>query len=127
MYLYNGTLRQVTRDHSLVEEMVRLREITREEARFHPDKNIITRAVGAAEKVNMDFFDYKVTPGSTILMCTDGLTNMVADGEIEGIVEGQLSAEEKARRLVDAANAHGGADNIGVVIVEPDADEEEEC
>ena len=72
-------------------------------------------------------FDYKVTPGSTILMCTDGLTNMVADGEIEGIVEGQLSAEEKARRLVDAANAHGGADNIGVVIVEPDADEEEEC
>ena len=60
-------------------------------------------------------------------MCTDGLTNMVADGEIEGIVEGQLSAEEKARRLVDAANAHGGADNIGVVIVEPDADEEEEC
>ena len=127
MYLYDGTLRQVTRDHSLVEEMVRLREITREEARFHPDKNIITRAVGAAEKVNMDFFDYKVTPGSTILMCTDGLTNMVADGEIEGIVEGQLSAEEKARRLVDAANAHGGADNIGVVIVEPDADEEEEC
>lgn len=127
MYLHDDVLRQVTKDHSLVEEMVRLGEITREEARTHRDKNIITRAVGVAEKVSMDFFDYKVTPGSTILMCTDGLTNMVEDAEIEGIVDRPLSVGEKAKILVDAANAHGGLDNIGVVVVEPDADEEEEC
>ncbi|MGX8703992.1 MAG: Stp1/IreP family PP2C-type Ser/Thr phosphatase [bacterium] len=127
MYLYDGRFRQVTHDHSLVEEMVRLREITREEARYHPDRNIITRAIGMGEKVNMDFFDYKVTPGSTILMCTDGLHGMVEDAEMEAIVERPFSAEEKARRLVEMANAHGGMDNIGVVIVEPDADEEVEC
>ena len=79
-------LRQITRDHSLVQEMVRMGEITAEEARNHPDKNIITRALGAEKTVDVDFFDMRLEPGSTILMCSDGLSNMVEDKKMEEII-----------------------------------------
>ena len=74
-----GQIHQVTKDHSLVQEMVRMGEIKPEEARNHPDKNIITRALGAERTVDIDFFDLKLEPDSTILMCSDGLSNMVED------------------------------------------------
>lgn len=79
LYVVDKQLRQITRDHSLVQEMVRMGEITAEEARNHPDKNIITRALGAEKTVDVDFFDMRLEPGSTILMCSDGLSNMVED------------------------------------------------
>ena len=78
-YLYDGSLRQITKDHSLVEEMVRLGELTEEAARLHPDKHIITRALGAASEVDVDFFDYEIPPDGILLMCSDGLSNMVED------------------------------------------------
>ena len=125
LYLYDGELTQITRDHSLVEEMVELGEISKEEARSHPDKNIITRALGATEHLDTDFFDYKVPPDALLLMCSDGLTNMVSNEQIERILETSLTVEEKAKALVLAANENGGKDNIAVMIIEPDADEEE--
>ena len=124
LYLLGDTLNQITKDHSLVEEMVRLGEITEAEARNHPDKNIITRAVGATPNVDIDFFDYKVEPGGMILMCSDGLSNMVEDEEIRRILRRTISIEEKARVLVETANENGGKDNIAVILVEPDSDEE---
>ena len=124
LYLLGDTLNQITKDHSLVEEMVRLGEITEAEARNHPDKNIITRAVGATSNVDIDFFDYKVGPGGIILMCSDGLSNMVEDEDIRRILRRTVSIEEKARVLVETANENGGKDNIAVILVEPDSDEE---
>ena len=124
LYLLGDTLNQITKDHSLVEETVRLGEITEAEARNHPDKNIITRAVGATSNVDIDFFDYKVRPGGIILMCSDGLSNMVEDEEIRRILRRTISIEEKARVLVETANENGGKDNIAVILVEPDSDEE---
>ncbi|MBQ3407047.1 MAG: Stp1/IreP family PP2C-type Ser/Thr phosphatase [Lachnospiraceae bacterium] len=124
LYLLGDTLKQITKDHSLVEEMVRLGEITEAEARNHPDKNIITRAVGATPYVDIDFFDYKVEPGGMILMCSDGLSNMVEDEDIRRILRRTDPIEDKARVLVETANENGGKDNIAVILVEPDSDEE---
>lgn len=118
-------IRQITKDHSLVEEMVRLGQITKEEARRHPDKNIITRAIGASKHVNVDFFDYKLEPDSILLMCSDGLSNMVDEEEILRIVMGDGSTRERAQMLVKTANDHGGKDNIAVVLIEPDTNEVE--
>lgn len=112
---------QITRDHSLVEEMVRMGGIDRETARLHVDKNIITRAVGATETVDVDFFDVDLLPGDQVLMCSDGLTNMVPDEDICGIVSGDADIGAKARRLIDTANLNGGRDNIAVVLVEVSA------
>ncbi len=127
LYLYDGDLQQITKDHSLVEEMVRLGEITEEAARNHPDRHIITRALGATRNLEVDFFDYKIPPDGIILMCSDGLTNMVEDQEIRRIIEKSVTAKQRAETLIDTANENGGKDNIAVVIIEPDADEVEEC
>ena len=80
LYVIQDGIHQITRDHSLVQEMVKMGEISEEEARNHPDKNIITRALGAEKTVDVDFFDLKLEKGCTILMCSDGLSNMVEDG-----------------------------------------------
>ena len=119
LYLFNGSLKQITTDHSLVEEMIRMGELDRADARTHPDKNIITRAVGVVDQVDVDFFEVEdITNGDIILLCSDGLTNMVSDEEISEVLGQNMSLEEKARILVDTANAHGGKDNIGVVLAE---------
>lgn len=128
LYLIDGKIRQVTRDHSLVQEMVRLGELKEEEARNHPDKNIITRALGAERTVDIDFFDMKLELGSCILMCSDGLSNMVEDKKIEEIVMNiSDSLEERGRKLLNEANYNGGKDNIAVVLVEPFTNEVEKC
>ncbi|MCR5654588.1 MAG: Stp1/IreP family PP2C-type Ser/Thr phosphatase [Lachnospiraceae bacterium] len=118
-------IRQVTRDHSLVEEMVRLGGIAKEDARKHPDKNIITRAIGAREEVEPDFFTEELEPGDVILMCSDGLSNMVDDKEIERIVCDPEREElvQKGDALIKTANQNGGRDNIAVVLVRPYEDE----
>lgn len=125
LYLATDRLEQVTRDHSLIAEMVRIGELTPEEARNHPDKNIITRAIGTSEEIKIDFFDVKLEPGNQIMMCSDGLTNMVTDEEIYETI--QIQEGNKARKLIDMANANGGKDNITVIVVEPFTNEVREC
>ena len=128
LYVVDKQLRQITRDHSLVQEMVRMGEITAEEARNHPDKNIITRALGAERTVDIDFFDLKLEPDSTILMCSDGLSNMVEDSKLEEIILNQTEElPKKGEKLLKEANQNGGKDNIAVILVEPFTNEVEKC
>ena len=91
------------------------------------DKNIITRAVGASDKIQTDFFEVDLEEGDMILLCSDGLTNMVTDDEICRIIREASGVEEAGKALVDEANKNGGSDNITVVLVKPDFDEVKEC
>ena len=119
LYIVNQEMRQITRDHSLVEEMVRLGGIDKETAREHPDKNIITRAVGAEPKIDIDFFEAALKEEDTVLLCSDGLTNMIEDEDNRRIMKSQRDIAEQAEKLVQTANAKGGKDNITVVVIEP--------
>ncbi len=119
LYVENSReIKQVTRDHSWVEEMVRRGGLPRAEARNNEHKNIITRAVGAEETVQIDYFKVSLEEGDVVLMCTDGLTNMLEDEEIRMILESSRDIVEKAEKLVWAANERGGSDNISVVLIE---------
>lgn len=119
LYIIGNDIRQITRDHSLVAEMVRMGEVDVSEAREHPDKNIITRAIGAGPEVEADFFEVELEEKDHILICTDGLTNMVEDTTIRDIVLCDAPLEERVERLVRTANQNGGRDNITVMIMEP--------
>lgn len=122
LYLANMTtraIRQITRDHSLVEEMVRMGGMDKEEAKNHPDKHIITRAIGAREMVNVDFFYEELRSGDMVLLCSDGLSNMLEDEEIGRILYTGLDLTDKAEELVKNANDNGGKDNIAVIIIDP--------
>ncbi|MCF0135016.1 MAG: Stp1/IreP family PP2C-type Ser/Thr phosphatase [Lachnospiraceae bacterium] len=119
LYLADSdNMTQITQDHSLVAEMIRLGELTPEEGAHHPDRNIITRAVGTAEEVRIDFFDYKLEQDDRIILCSDGLYNMVENEEIFRILRGS-DPEDKAQILIRRANENGGRDNIGVIVIEP--------
>ena len=127
LYLLNKDgLRQITEDHSLVEEMIRLGGLSREDARLHPDKNIITRAIGAKDEVEADFFTEELETGDIVLMCSDGLTNMLEDKEIEAILLNPEKEEliQKGDALIKSANENGGKDNIAVVLVRLVEDDE---
>ncbi len=123
LYLINDKIRQLSKDHSLVEEMVRLGGIKEEEAKNHPDKNIITRAIGVKEDVEADIYEYKLKKGDIILMCSDGLSNMIDDEDIFDIIKGSRDIVEAVEMLIEKANSNGGRDNIGVVMAEPLTDE----
>ncbi len=125
LYLINDKIRQLSKDHSLVEEMVRLGGIRAEEAKNHPDKNIITRAMGVKEDVEADIYEYRLNKGDLLLMCTDGLSNMVEDEDMFDIVKGSRDIVEAVLKLIEKANSNGGRDNIGVVMAEPLPDEVE--
>lgn len=118
LYVINKEITQVTRDHSLVEELVSLGQLERKDARTSKNKNIITRAIGGMKVVMADYFDIRLKSRDVILMCTDGLTNMVEDEEILSIVRSKEPVEERAKKLIESANQHGGKDNIGVILVE---------
>lgn len=118
LYIINDGIRQITRDHSLVEEMIRMGGIDREMAKHHPDKNIITRAIGGLDTLEIDFFNEELKAGDLVLMCSDGLTNMLEDGEISQIVKERISIEDKAGKLIEAANDRGGKDNIAVILID---------
>ncbi|MBR0398390.1 MAG: Stp1/IreP family PP2C-type Ser/Thr phosphatase [Eubacterium sp.] len=118
LYLAGEAFRQITHDHSLIAEMVRLGELTPEEGMNHPDRNIITRAIGTTEEVKIDFFDVKLENGDCFMMCSDGLYNMV-EGSVIYKVLCDHEVKDKAEKLVELANAGGGLDNIAVVVVEP--------
>lgn len=108
---------QITHDHSLVEEMIRAGKLKREQARNHPKKNIITRAIGEEGDPDIDFFDVALSRGDTVLLCSDGLTNMVEDEQIFRIVKRSHDLPEAGKNLIEAANRAGGKDNISVVLV----------
>mgnify|MGYP004541792773 CR=1 FL=1 len=127
LYVVGQNMRQITRDHSLVEEMVRLGEMDKADAKVHPDKNIITRAIGVMPDVSVDFFEVELKQGDQILICSDGLTNMIDDEDIKRIVLSQRDIVEKAEKLIETANENGGRDNITVVLIEPFSDEVKEC
>lgn len=110
---------QITVDHSLVEEMVQMGGIDRSSARNHPDKNIITRAIGAKDTVLPDFFHRFVEEGELVLLCSDGLTNMVEDDRIKEIMMDEGSVSEKVDSLVTEANNNGGKDNITAIVIDP--------
>jgi protein phosphatase len=118
LYLMKERLSQITKDHSLVEALVRSGQLTKEEARSHPQKNMITKALGVEPQVEPDFFQVEIREGEKILLCSDGLSNMVEDRELEQILSQKTAPESLAKRLIDRANEQGGLDNIAVVIAQ---------
>ena len=127
--LYNYTekgFRQITIDHSLVEEMVRAGTLDRRTARIHPERNVITRAIGAEDEMKVDFFRVPLSECGLILMCSDGLTTMIDDMEIESVLSGSKSLEEKAAILIALANRAGGKDNISVILIDTSGDRDVE-
>ena len=111
-------IRQISEDHSLVAELVRKGELSPQEARNHPDKNIITRALGIQEEAEIDLFPFHVDPGNRYLLCSDGLSNMVEDTELCRLIQGDENLYDVGCRLILEANRNGGMDNIAVVLVE---------
>ena len=113
-------IEQVTKDHSLVQALVEQGQLTPEQAKVHPEKNMITRALGVQEEVSVDYSQVYLEPEDCLLLCTDGLTNMVDDRQLCQIIT-QYPGEEAVRRLVEKANEHGGVDNITAVLITQDA------
>jgi PPM family protein phosphatase len=119
-----GELEQLTDDHSLVGELVRSGKLSPEEAERHPQRSVITRALGTEPDVDVDTFSVEAEPDDLFLLCSDGLTDMIAESEILALVEGSDDLDRAARALVDAANAGGGEDNITVVLFQVGAGDE---
>ena len=122
-----GTLRQLTRDHTLVDRMVQAGEITRDEAEVHPHRNVLLRALGTEPKVDVDADDIGLLEGDRIVLCSDGLTTMVTEDQILAILEATVGKpQDAADRLVRAANRAGGIDNITVIVLDIDAGDPDE-
>ena len=119
--LRSGELAQITKDHSLLQEQIDAGLITPEQAASSSIKNLVTRALGVEDAVALDLHEHAVEAGDYYLMCSDGLSDMVDDGEIASILGGESPIEQKAESLVMAANEHGGRDNISVLLVQVDA------
>ncbi len=115
--LRDGELTQLTRDHTLVDELVRRGRLTEEEAAEHPQRSIITRALGPEPDVEVDTFTQPVRDGDVLLLCSDGLTSMVAEQEVADILRNARSLGDAGRALVKAANDAGGRDNITVILI----------
>ncbi|MBU8676991.1 protein-serine/threonine phosphatase PrpC [Bacillus subtilis] len=109
---------QVTEDHSLVNELVRTGEISREDAEHHPRKNVLTKALGTDQSVSIDTRSFDIEPGDKLLLCSDGLTNKVEGTELKDILQSDSAPQEKVNLLVDKANQNGGEDNITAVLLE---------
>jgi len=118
LYVMGEEARQVTLDHSLVEELIRTGQLDRRRVRFHPERNIITRALGTGREAVPDFFEIILQEKEKVLLCTDGLTNMIEDDEIRDIVMQKQFIDKICDQLIERANYYGGKDNIGVVVVE---------
>ena len=119
LYLFRRSdLLQITTDHSLVAEYLASGAISPEEAENHPQRNVITRALGIDWEVTVDAHKVVLRPGDRVLMCTDGLTSMVSDGEIAAVLASQPSAQAAGWALIEAANRAGGEDNITVAVVD---------
>ena len=120
LYLVRGdSIFQVTRDHSYVEEMVAIGQMNRNSPDYNSHKNIITRAMGTGIHVEPDFFEEELQEGDYILLCSDGLSNMLDNETIRKVIKGEGNLKDKASRLIREANCQGGIDNIAVVLVNP--------
>ena len=126
LYLIDSDITQVTEDHSYVGAMVRAGELTKEEAVRHPDKNIITRAIGASREPKVDFFEVDLEKHDRILLCSDGLTNMVSEEEILDIMESEYIGDV-VDILIDEAKENGGNDNITAIVIQPFDEEVAGC
>ena len=116
--MHDGVLTRITRDHSYVEELVDAGEITADEARIHPNRSVITRALGSDPAMYADHFQLNIEEGDRLILCSDGLSSMIPDSEIENIAVKSSTAQMCTDNLVDAALAAGGADNVSVVVVD---------
>lgn len=116
--LDENSISQITKDHSLVEMLVSKGEITRESAEYKENKSKITRAVGAEEKVLIDSFEVDLVGNEYVLLCSDGLTNMVDDRKIFNIISSSAGVKSSAKRLVEEANISGGSDNISILLID---------
>jgi len=116
--LDDGGIFQITKDHSLVEMLVSKGEITRESAEYKENKSKITRAVGAEEKVLIDSFEVELLGNEYVLLCSDGLTNMVDDRKIFNIISSSAGVKSSAKRLIEEANLSGGNDNISILLID---------
>lgn len=118
-YILNDTgFQQLTEDHTLVNELVRTGQITKEDAEHHPRKNWILRALGTEQDVKIDIKTIMFEEGDFLLICSDGLSNKVNDTEMVNILQNQDSLERKAQELINMANENGGEDNITLIILE---------
>jgi protein phosphatase len=111
-------IRRITIDHSLVERLVAIGQIKPDEARSHPQRNVIYRTIGDKEEAEVDFFVQQLNPGDSLLLCSDGLSGKIEDAEMRRLVSRSQSPQEACELLVQAANDHGGDDNITVIIVQ---------
>jgi PPM family protein phosphatase len=118
-YILNESgFKQITDDHTLVNELVRTGQITKEDAEHHPRKNVILRALGTEQDVKIDTKTIIFEEGDYLLLCSDGLSNKVSDEEMAGTLHSEVSLEEKADILVNLANEYGGEDNITLILLE---------
>jgi PPM family protein phosphatase len=116
-YLFrDGELTRLTRDHSLVGELIERGKLTEEQAAGHPQRSVITRALGPEPEVKVDTWTYPVRPGDVLLLCSDGLNSMLSDEQIANVLGPARSLQDAAGELIDAANEAGGRDNITVVL-----------
>ena len=122
--LHDHELRRLTTDHSLVEELIQAGELTEVEAEGDPRRSMITRALGIEPAVDVDLYPVQVSSGDRLLLCSDGLTGMVGEDEIQEVLSSEVDSAAAARRLVDAANRAGGIDNITVLVVDVVDDED---
>ena len=115
-YVISDAIRQITKDNSLMQEMLDSGKLLPEDAKNFPYKNVITRALGIEEHIEIDFSDVVLFEGEKLLLCSDGLTNYLSDEEILSIVN-DSDTESVSEKLVEAANRNGGGDNITVVVI----------
>ncbi len=116
-HITNGSITQITKDHSAVQELVDSGHITERQAKIHPNKNVITRAIGINNEIDYDYFELSVSSGDIILLCSDGLSNYVDENEIQFEASGG-EFDDLAIRLIDLANSRGGTDNITVTAIQ---------
>ena len=117
----DGKAVQVTKDHSYVEELIDSGRITREQAKIHPNRNIITRALGLDRDIQGDIDSFELMKGDYVLLCSDGVTNAVEDDEIALLAGGTDDTDESVKKLIDLANERGGRDNITVQLIYKEA------
>ncbi|MDO5329334.1 MAG: Stp1/IreP family PP2C-type Ser/Thr phosphatase [Coriobacteriia bacterium] len=119
--LHNSKLQQITRDHSLMADLIETGQITPAEARVHPNRSLITRALGSDPDTFADKYEIEVESGDRLLLCSDGLSGMLEDDILQGFLNETKDPQECADKLIEQANAHGGQDNITAIVVDIDA------
>jgi len=117
-HISSGMIRQITKDHTMVQYLIETGELTPEEAKEHPKKHLITRAVGVEENVSVDYNETELKKGDKVLICSDGLSNLVSEDEIMSVVNKNNAVADAIDSLIELANERGGNDNITVVIME---------